>query len=203
MPPRLRDGHRCSCIWHRPLCGGGWRPARPRLEWPTMPKTCFTPQFTSVSAITSVTVRSCAGSGFQADEHGALADLDRMNICLPAVFVPARRLAGEGVEVPSVPGAAYPALAVHAPRSMEPSPKRAALMRAAVVHGRPSVRRSETGRPSGCPPSPTSRGPRAVRRPSRPETNSTLVHSFTRSLTRHGLAPIHHVRRHAVHAMPP
>jgi hypothetical protein len=36
--------------------------ANPRLEWPTMPNTCVTPQLTIVSTMTSDTVRTCAGS---------------------------------------------------------------------------------------------------------------------------------------------
>jgi hypothetical protein len=37
--------------------------AKPRFEWPTIPKTWVTPQATIVSASTSETVRSCGTSG--------------------------------------------------------------------------------------------------------------------------------------------
>ena len=48
------------------LPASSWRrsaSARPRFEWPTIPKTWRTPQLTIVSAITSLTVRTCGGSG--------------------------------------------------------------------------------------------------------------------------------------------
>ena len=115
-----------------------------------MPKTDLTPQFTSVSAITSVVVRSCARLGLEPNEDLAVANVDREQL-LARILVATGRCPGQRIEIPAVPGTTDPALAVH-PFLDRPFAQGAALVRAAIVHRRPlpvEVHEAERGGPRG------------------------------------------------------
>ena len=77
---RRRRRPRGGCRSRSACPASSWRrsaSARPRFEWPTMPKTWRTPQLTMVSAITSVTVRDVRRLGREADVDAVVAHLDR------------------------------------------------------------------------------------------------------------------------------
>ena len=96
------------------------------MEWPTIPKTCSTPQLTIVSAIRSVTVATC-GSSLDADEDLAVADLERVG---DRLVVEPGGLAVERAVVEAVPRAAQQAVLDRA------LAERPALVRAVVVERR-------------------------------------------------------------------
>lgn len=72
--------------------------------------------------------------GREPDEHLALAHFNGVGF-LPGIFMPARRCAGQRIEIPAVPGAADPAFVVDPPLDRAFA-QGAALMRAMVVHCR-------------------------------------------------------------------
>ena len=117
--------------------------ASPRFECPTIPNTWRTPQLTIVSAITSVTVRTCVALRLDADVDAVVADLDRER----RHAVTERRAAVQRAVVVPVPRAAQ-----H-PLLDRPLAERAALVRAAVAERarsapRSASRQSCAGRPT-------------------------------------------------------
>ena len=108
-----------------PPRGGACASARPRLECPTMPKTCVTPQATSVSAMTSDDRAHVRRPRLHADVDAVVADLD--GVASSTSSPKPGGGAGERAVVVAVPRAAQQPVLDRA------LAERAALVRAAVV----------------------------------------------------------------------